>query len=274
VREADLPAALARLRAAASAVDGTVSVTLGPPTTFPPPSPVLYLAVGGDVDALATLRHEVFAPPLQRRLDHPFQPHVTLATELPPDRLAAAVSAMAGYRSTATFDRLHLLEERRVGGGGRVWRAVADAPFARPVVTGTGGLPLEVAVTALADPEVGAVLAAAGHGPIGSTDIVVAARREGRVVGAAALTVGPSATPWVDTGGRPARLLAITVVEDDRGTGVGGQLLEQAARAAAEVGSTALVDGTGEPAVDAWLTSLGWCEHPRMDTPDGSWRPV
>lgn len=265
VREDDLPVALARLRAAASAMDGSIAVTLGPPVTFPAPSPVLYLAVDGDLDAVASLRDRVFAEPLQRRLDHPFHPHVTLATELAPDWLAAAVAAMAGYRTTATFDRLHLLEERLLGDGRRAWRAVADAPFARPWVIGTGGLPLEVTVTTLADPEVAVVLAADGDGPIGA-DIVITARREGRVVGAAALTV-PSGRP-------PAGLMAIAVTAADRSTGVGGHLLERAARAVAAAGCTALVDATGDAAVDAWLATLGWHERPTVDRSDGRWRPV
>lgn len=275
VREDDLSLALARLRAAASAVDGTIAVTLGPPATFGPPSPVLHLAVGGDLDALARLREQVFAPPLQRRLDHAFHPHVTLATELASNRLAAAVGAMAGYRATIAFDRLHLLEERRLGDGRRAWRAVADAPFARPSVIGTGGLPLEVTVTALADPEVAAVLAAAPaagvDGPIASADIVVAARRDDRVVGAAALAVGGGT---VGAGIAPARLTAIAVTEADRGTGVGGHLLGRAARAAGEAGCAVLVDGTGDAAVDTWLAVRGWRECPAGDTSDGRRRPV
>ncbi len=263
VREAELPLALARLRAAAGAAEGTIEVTLGPPATFPTPSPVLYLAVGGDLEALTLVRDSVFAAPLHRRLDHPFHPHVTLATELPAERLAAAVAVMPSYRTTAAFDRVHLLEERRLGDGRRVWRAVADAPFARPAVIGTGGLPLEVTVTALADPEVAAVLGAGDHDSIGPTDIVVTARREGRVVGAAAFAVE----------GHQVRLTGIAVVPAERGTGVGGHLLERAARAAADVGGTALVARTTAAAHDAWLGVHGWRAPPGTDTRARPWRP-
>lgn len=126
VREDDVEAALDRLRSAA-ATTGHLRVTLGPVSTFHPVTPTLYLAVEGDLDSLGRLRDAAFAPPLARELTHPFTPHVTVADDAPPARIAAAVEALAGFRADVTFDRLTLLEEHRRDDGVRVWEVLADA---------------------------------------------------------------------------------------------------------------------------------------------------
>jgi 2'-5' RNA ligase len=118
--------ALAVLRAAAAATR-PLDLRLGPAATFHPVTPVVYLDVGGDVDALTRLRDRVFAPPLARELTHSFAPHVTVADEMDPARIPAAVTALADYVVDVRIDTLHLLEEGR----GRVWRPIADAVLTR-----------------------------------------------------------------------------------------------------------------------------------------------
>ena len=69
VRDDRMSEALNVLREAA-AVTKPITVTLGPPTTFLPVTPVLYLQVGGEpagVDAVHRLRNLVFREPLARR---------------------------------------------------------------------------------------------------------------------------------------------------------------------------------------------------------------
>lgn len=126
-----LPGALELLRAAAKATR-PLNLRLGPAATFDPVTPVVYLAVGGDVEALRALRDRVFVPPLERPLTHPFVPHVTVADDMDPDRIPAAVEALADYVADMHIDALHLLEEGR----GRIWRPIADAPFTRRWVPG------------------------------------------------------------------------------------------------------------------------------------------
>lgn len=172
VREDRLPDALAVLRSAASATS-PLTLTLGPPATFLPHNPTVYLAVGGDVDALHALRDRVFRDPLSRSLTWSFVPHVTLADEIDPGRIPAALAALADYRAEITVDCVHLLQE----GPGRSWAPIADAPFAEPAVIGRGGLPVELTTSELLDPEA-AVLDPA-------VTVTVTARRDGRVVGAA-----------------------------------------------------------------------------------------
>lgn len=167
VREDRLGEALAVLRRAA-AVTRPITVTLGPPATFLPDNPTLYLTAAGDVQAL---RDRVFVDPLARLLTWPFVPHVTLADEADPDRIAAALEALADYAVDVTFERIHLLRE----GPGRVWTPIADAQFAPPAVIGRGGLPVEITVTESVDPEARALA--------GAEPLVVTARADGALAG-------------------------------------------------------------------------------------------
>lgn len=122
----DVPAAVEVLRDAARATR-PLRLRLGPPTTFHPVTPVVYLAVHGDVDRLHALRDRVFRPPLVRPLSRPFVPHVTLADDVDPDRIPAAVAALADYVVDVTVDAVHLLEEDRR----RAWQPIAGASFTR-----------------------------------------------------------------------------------------------------------------------------------------------
>ena len=167
VREDRLGEALAVLRRAAAATR-PFTLRLGPPASFLPDNPTLYLSVAGEVQ---DLRDRVFVDPLARPLTWPFVPHVTLADEAVPDRIAAATQALADYTIEVAFDRVHLLRE----GPGRVWVPIADAMFAAPAVIGRGGLPVEITVTGTVDPEARALA--------GAEALVVTARADGVVAG-------------------------------------------------------------------------------------------
>lgn len=126
VAEDEVGDALTVLRRAAQATR-PLDLRLGPATTFHPVTPVVYLAVSGDVEAVHALRDRVFDPPLTRPLTHPFVPHATLADDMAPDRIPAAVAALADYVADVRVESVHLLEEGR----GRVWRPIAEAGFSR-----------------------------------------------------------------------------------------------------------------------------------------------
>jgi 2'-5' RNA ligase len=126
VAEGALADAVVVLREAAKTTR-PLNLRLGPPTTFEPVTPVVYLAVAGDVETLHALRERVFVPPLARDLTHPFVPHVTLADDMDPGRIPAALAGIADYVADVHIDALHLLEEGR----GRVWRAIAEAPLSQ-----------------------------------------------------------------------------------------------------------------------------------------------
>lgn len=125
--------ALAVLREAARETR-PFNLRLGPATTFAPVTPVVYLPVTGDLDAVHGLRDRVFRPPLERPLTHAFVPHVTLCDDMDPARIPAAVTALADFVADTHVEAVHLLEEGR----GRVWRSIAEVPLSRRRQAGRG----------------------------------------------------------------------------------------------------------------------------------------
>lgn len=228
VREGRLGEALAVLRNAAAAT-GPFTISLGPPATFLPDNPTLYLSVADDVGTVHTLRDRVFLDPLARPLTWPFVPHVTLADEADPGRIDVALAALADYRVDVTFRRLHLLRE----GAGRVWTPIADVELGVPAVIGRGGLPVELTVSELVDPEAQALSRVDG-----TTRIVVTARADDAVAG--------YAEGWCRRG--EAHLSSLTVGEDHLHLGVGRHLL---AAFRSEAASRGCPDVTVSPGVGA-----------------------
>src|SRR4051794_11469667 len=70
VRGDRLDRALAGGRRSATATP-PLQLVIGPPATFMPVNPVLYLSVGGDIAGVVELRDRVFTPPLERTLTWP-----------------------------------------------------------------------------------------------------------------------------------------------------------------------------------------------------------
>ena len=239
VRVDDVGAALQVLRDVAG-ITRPFTLRLGPPSTFLPDTPTLHLAVGGSGDATAVLRRlrdGVFRPPLERSLTFPFVPHVTLADEMDPERIAAAIAALSGFVVDAVFDRVHLLHEQRHGDAARQWVPIADVPFAPPIVVGRGGVELDLGVSRLLDPE--AVAFETGTWPPdelrpqpsdvprGAESIVVVARRRGQVVGVC--------RGWADA--ETAELCSLLVAPDHRRQGVARHLTAAFRHAAESVGT-------------------------------------
>lgn len=236
VREDEVPDALRVLREAAIATE-PFAVTLGPPATFSPVNPVVYLAVDGPGrDEVVRLRDAVFRPPLERSLSWPFEPHVTLADEVTStDRIAAALGALRDYTVDVRFDRVALLEQ----GDARVWRPIAAIPFERAVVVGRGG-GLEVTLdrSTMLDDEAQrwtlAEWARYSTDEYGIDDedepFAITARRNGVVVG----------TATGDLRVHDAYVARLIVAAAERGTGVGSRLLAATESLAAERGLTRL----------------------------------
>jgi GNAT superfamily N-acetyltransferase len=231
---------------------------LGPAATFHPASATLYLAVGGDVRSVHTLRDAVFTRPFVRPLEHAFVPHVTLATDAPVDRIAAALEALRDYLVEVAIDSLHLLEEIRLDDGTYVWEPVIDVRFGPVAVVGRGGRELHLSVSELVPPD-----AVAALDELVTTDpvppeerpgrgLVITARRDGQVVGAA--------TGW--TVGASGHLDVVAVNEAFRREGAGSHLLAQFESACADRGCVEVV-GTApdQPAILALLARRGWARH-------------
>ena len=204
IREDRFDDALALLRVAASA-SRPFTVELGPPTTFLPDNPVLYLPVRSGADQVAMARERVFCDPFARPLTWPFVPHVTVADEMSPERIVAAQEALSHYHVGIEFDRLHLLEE----GPGRVWGPIADFPFAPPAVIGRGGIPVELTVTDQTDPSADGFLRGWRE------PVTITARRDGHVVGVA--------RGWAD--GHAAQITDLVVADGEHDLGTDDHLV-------------------------------------------------
>jgi 2'-5' RNA ligase/ribosomal protein S18 acetylase RimI-like enzyme len=259
VRDDRLMDALDLVRAAAGK-HRPMTVRLGPVTTFLPESPTLYLAVdGGDASAIAALRDDIFRDPLHRRVDWPFVPHVTLADEASPERIAAATVALADYRAEITIDRVHLMQEQ----DDRTWRPIADAELgAEPIVRNRGaiGQELELTTTSALDPETKAFedreWSAHDQTPWIEDPFVITARRDGTVVGVA--------RGW--TAGGIGELSGLVVAAEHRGEGIGSHLLAAFTSLAAERGCRRLALGTfaARPA-HGFYKGHGWVDEATFD---------
>ena len=232
VREDDVPDALRLLRDAASRTSPFV-VRVGPPATFSPVNPVVYLAVdGAGRDDVVRLRDAVFRPPLERTLTWSFEPHVTVADEVAStERITAALSSLRDYTVEVRFDRVALLEQ----GERRIWRPIAEVPFERPSIVGRGG-GMEVTLdrSTMLDDEAErwtlAEWAAYSEAEYGIAEedepFAIAARRGGAVVGTATGALRK----------HDAYLARLIVASTERGTGVGSHLLASTESLAAERG--------------------------------------
>jgi 2'-5' RNA ligase/predicted N-acetyltransferase YhbS len=236
VREDELDDAIGRLRDAAEHAR-PFALRLGPPATFLPINPVLYLDVGGEVAAVDAIRNRVFRPPLERPLTWPFQPHVTLLDGGDPGRVRAAVDALAGWTVDVVIDRVHLLQEHKDDDGTRRWLPIAEEVFGGPAVVGRGGLELELAVggalgeaaTEFRDHE----FAAHQHQRFGTAwtaePLSITARRDGRIVATADGDVRPNGEAY---------LAKLIVSPELRSEGIGAHVVAAFASAAADRGAT------------------------------------
>ncbi|MGQ0743615.1 MAG: 2'-5' RNA ligase family protein [Acidimicrobiales bacterium] len=156
-------------------------VTLGPPTTFWPDTPVAYLPVIEGAERVMALRNRVFAGPLERPLSWPYVPHVTIAEEASPERIQAAAVALSGLEIATRSDRIHLLAQHE----DKIWRPLAEIPLGPPQSTAQGSLPLRLEVTTVADP--------LAFGPTGPPPEMrfITARRPSSVAGWVSLALAP-----------------------------------------------------------------------------------
>ncbi|HEY6710276.1 MAG TPA: 2'-5' RNA ligase family protein [Actinomycetota bacterium] len=122
VAERDLDRAVALVERAAEAAVPFL-VELAGAATFLPASPVAYLVVREGGPALEALEAALLESPLDRRT-HPFHPHVTVAQDLPPDRIEAAAAELAGFRAAFPVPDLAVLREEP----DKAWRPMATVP--------------------------------------------------------------------------------------------------------------------------------------------------
>ncbi len=86
--------------------------------TFRPVSPVVFVAVAAGIGECELLASEVRSGPLDRDVEFPFHPHVTVAHDLPDSELDRAFSALAGYECRFRVDSFVLFTHE----GAKGWR--------------------------------------------------------------------------------------------------------------------------------------------------------
>ncbi len=234
-------AAPAHARAVA-ARNGPLRLVLGPPGTFAPRTPVVFLEVGGDLEELGELARSLAAGPLAPppgRDERELVPHVTLSGGTDEHRAAVVCEALGDYRAEVTIDRVTLLEQDDTAPR-RPWAPVAEAMLGRPAVVGRGGRELELSLAGRLDPAEQAWFDAEwsayrldAYGPGSATDepfAVVARIADPGIVGVATGTIRPDVL-------RVARLV---VAAPERNSGVGAQLMRFVERLASERGCALL----------------------------------
>jgi GNAT superfamily N-acetyltransferase len=80
--------------------------------------------------------------------------------------------------------------------------------------------------------------------------VLLIAEREGRVVGYAMLTAGPGAATW-DLGDTVVEIETLSVLAEERGSGVGAALMDATRRWAVEQGARTILVGLAHTNVDA-----------------------
>lgn len=236
----DLDEAVAVVRAAAAAEGGSVAVMLGPTRTFLPINPVVYLAVDGDLDAIARLHDACRVGPLEREDDYDFTPHVTLLNGGSDDDLRAGETSMRNYRAHVRFNGLTVMEQND---DDKIWRPIADAPFEAESTTRTlGADKVTIAVSAFESP--------AGRRIGRYRPLVVEAFVDGHSVGIARGRVAAEDVAWLDE---------LVIVGEQRGSGVGGALARAFIEEARARRATELRSSRGAT-VAGFLVGLGFVQ--------------
>ena len=96
VRPDELPAVRAHLTAAASTVE-PFDMHLSGTGTFRPVSPVVFVQVARGVSSCELLESAVRSGPLQRELEFPYHPHVTVAQLVPDEALDLAYEGLSTF---------------------------------------------------------------------------------------------------------------------------------------------------------------------------------
>lgn len=93
--------------------------------TFRPVSDVVYIQVAQGVSACETLETALRAGPVRRELDFYYHPHVTVAHNVPADKLDQAFEELADFHVRFTVESFHLYELD----DDEVWRPKHDFPL-------------------------------------------------------------------------------------------------------------------------------------------------
>jgi 2'-5' RNA ligase len=117
----DFLAHLAKITATAEPFDMVLSGT----GTFRPVSPVVFVQVSQGIAACEELESAVRSGPVDRHLEFPYHPHVTVAHHLAEASLDQAFDELAAFRCSFRVDAVELYLHDEDG----VWRVVRSFPL-------------------------------------------------------------------------------------------------------------------------------------------------
>jgi 2'-5' RNA ligase len=124
------PAALAEIEEHLAKVAGETEpflMRLRGTGTFQPVSPVVFVQIAQGIGECETLESKVRSGVLDRELQFPYHPHVTVAHDLDDTALEFAMADLAEYRAEFGIDRLKLYEQSAEGH----WHVLREFPFGR-----------------------------------------------------------------------------------------------------------------------------------------------
>lgn len=107
ILEPELPAFLDHLRAVTQGV-APFEIVLSGTGTFRPVSPVVFVQVSRGIGECEELELAVRSGPVERLLDFPYHPHVTIAHHLPDEALDRAFDELSGFESVFDASEFHL----------------------------------------------------------------------------------------------------------------------------------------------------------------------
>lgn len=95
--------------------------------TFRPVSQVVFVTVASGISYCELMEADLRAGPLEREIEFPYHPHVTVAHDVPADMLDEAYDGLAGYDARFTVDAFTAFEQDSQG----YWQPSCYYPFGR-----------------------------------------------------------------------------------------------------------------------------------------------
>ncbi len=83
--------------------------------TFRPVSPVVFIQVARGLSDCEVLEKTIRTGPLQRKLDFPYHPHVTVAQDVPDEALDLAYDGLSGFVARFAVERFTVFERHADG---------------------------------------------------------------------------------------------------------------------------------------------------------------
>ncbi len=112
--------------AAIAATTPAFPMVLSSTGTFRPTSPVVFVQVSQGISSCERLERAIRSGPVERDLEFPYHPHVTVAHHLPEAALDTAYAELAGFRAEFLVDTIDLYAH----GDDSVWRPLTTFALA------------------------------------------------------------------------------------------------------------------------------------------------